>query len=74
MNDANIWCTPHTDGWQVKRTEGEQASSVHDTQEEAWEEAKRLGRRHEVECFLQGEDGRILQRNSYGNDPAHRPG
>ncbi|WP_265587152.1 DUF2188 domain-containing protein [Sphingomicrobium arenosum] len=70
----NIWCTPHADGWQVKRAGGERASSLHETQAEAWDEARRMGRADKVEVFLQGEDGQIRERHSYGNDPERFPG
>jgi hypothetical protein len=70
----NVWCTPHDDGFQVKREGAERASSVHPTQEEAWEEAKRLARGERVEAILTGRDGQVRERNSYGNDPANIPG
>ncbi|MEN3972237.1 DUF2188 domain-containing protein [Sphingomicrobium sp. XHP0235] len=70
----NIWCTPHNDGWQVKRAGATRASSVHETQEDAWDEARRMGRADEVEVFLQGEDGKIRERHTYGHDPVRHPG
>ena len=65
----NYWVTNHSNGWQVKREGAERASSVHLTQAEAWEEAKRLARQSEGEAILQGANGRIRKRNSYGDDP-----
>ena len=70
----NIWCTPHDDGFQVKREGAERASSVHGTQEEAWDEAQRLARADRVEAILAGRDGQIRERNSFGNDPRNVPG
>lgn len=70
----NYWCTPHDKGWQVKGEGNEQASSVHETQAEAWEETRRLAREARSEALLQGEDGQIRERSSYGNDPRSVPG
>ena len=42
------------------------------------EEAVEAGRAHamqrETEHLIHNEDGSIAERNSYGGDPAHRPG
>ena len=63
------WATNHNDGWAVKREGSKRASSVHSTQSEAWKETRRLARGSEGEAFLQGKDGKIRARNTYGNDP-----
>ena len=74
MAANDYWTTKHIDGWQVKREDATRASSVYARQAEAWEEAKRLARKEESEAFLQGEDGRIRERNTYGEDPPRFPG
>lgn len=68
----DYWTTRHSDGWQVKASESKRASSVHSTQAEAWMEARRLARGAKTEALLQGKDGKIRARNTYGNDP-HPP-
>ncbi|GGL64274.1 DUF2188 domain-containing protein [Wenxinia marina] len=74
MADGDYWTTRHEDGWQVKREGASRASSVHGTQAEAWEECKRLARGAKCEAYLQGEDGQIRERNTYGHDPRDIPG
>ena len=65
----DYWTTPHSDGWAVKREGSTRASSVHSTQNEAWNESRRLARGAGGEAYLQGRNGRIRARNTYGNDP-----
>jgi hypothetical protein len=65
----NYWAGPNERGWQVKGAGNARASSVYETQAEAWNEARRLARGSEGEAFLQGRDGQIRARNSYGHDP-----
>ncbi|MEZ5814854.1 MAG: DUF2188 domain-containing protein [Alphaproteobacteria bacterium] len=68
-NDKNYWTTKHGDGWAVKREGNERATSTHDTQEGAWNETRRRARGSGGEAFLQGKDGKIRARNTYGKDP-----
>lgn len=65
----NYWTTKHSDGWAVKREGASRASSVHETQADAWKETKRLARGSEGEALLQGQNGQIRTRNTYGKDP-----
>ena len=65
----DYWTTRHPEGWQVKGAGNKQASSVHSTQTEAWSEARRLARGNSGEAYLQGRNGQIRARNSYGHDP-----
>ena len=61
---------PHPDGgWQHKVDGNERATSLHDTQAEAWEAAKEAARQDESEAFLTGRGGQIRERNTYGHDP-----
>jgi hypothetical protein len=65
--------SPSSSGeWTVKRHGSSRAASVHSTQAEAWSETRRLARGAGGEAILQGKDGKIRARNSYGNDP-HPP-
>lgn len=69
MTKKNYWTSPQDGQWAVKRQGAERASSVHETQAEAWSEARRLARGSGGEALLQAEDGRIRARNTYGKDP-----
>lgn len=67
-SSKNYWTTKHPDGWAVKREGADRASSVHSTQAEAWSETRRLAKGTGGEAILQGEDGKIREKNSYGVD------
>lgn len=44
-------------------------TSSHDTQQEAIEHAREIARNQGSELIIHGEDGKIRERNSCGNDP-----
>ena len=58
---------PNSGGWSVKRAGASRASSVHSTQAEAIEVAKRIARNQRTELYVHGRDGRIVQRSSFDN-------
>lgn len=70
-NGKDYWTTKHPEDWQVKGAGNSRATSVHDTQAEAWSEAKLRARETKSEAYLTGKNGQIRKRNTYGNDP-HR--
>lgn len=59
-------------GWAVKKAGSSRATSTHSTQAEAIEAGTRIARNQKTELYIHGRDGRIRERNSYGNDP-HPP-
>lgn len=71
MTEKNdYWTSKRKDGkWAVKRSGSSKATSLHETQDNAWKEARRLARGASSEAFLKGKDGKIRARNSYENDP-----
>lgn len=68
-NAKNYWTTHRPDGWAVQREGNERATSVHRTQDQAWTETKSRARDAGGEAYLQGENGQIRERNTYGHDP-----
>jgi hypothetical protein len=68
-NAKTYWTSPQNGKWAVKKEGADRASSVHETQSSAWSETRRLARGSKGEAYLQGEDGRIRARNTYGKDP-----
>lgn len=64
----NVHIVPHQEGWAVKIEGNERATSVHRTQEEAIDAGRDRARRDEAELLIHGENGRIRDRDSYGND------
>lgn len=69
MAKRDIHVVPHPDGWAVRREGSNRASSVHETKSEAMDAARCTARRERLELVPHGRDGRILNPDSYGNDP-----
>lgn len=62
--------TPHPDGgWQVKRENSDRASSRHDTQGDAIDQARDYARNTGTEVVIHRPDGTIRDSDSYGRDP-----
>jgi uncharacterized protein YdaT len=59
----------HRDGWGVRGEGNSKVTSIHSTQREAIEKAKSIAVNQNSELFIHGQNGRIRERNSYGNDP-----
>ncbi len=64
-----VWTAIHQDGWQVKTEGSSRAHSIHSTQAEANKVAKQIAINNHCEHKIQGRDGKIINTNSYGNDP-----
>jgi hypothetical protein len=69
MSKKNQHVVPHPDGWAVRGAGNQRASSIHPTQREAIGAARDIARSQGSEMFIHGENGRIRERNTYGNDP-----
>ena len=66
----NQHVTPHSNGgWQVKGANNKRATAVVNTQKEAIEIAIQIAKNQKSEVLIHGENGRIREKNSYGNDP-----
>lgn len=65
----NVWVVIHDDGWAVKRENARAASRVFPTQAQAIDYGRSLAQVDKVELLIQGQDGRIRDRSSFGNDP-----
>ena len=60
------------DGWAVRGEGNTRDTSHHATQQDAFEAAREIAINQGSEVFIHRPDGRIRDRNSYGNDP-HPP-
>ena len=60
------------DGWSVKGANNSKATSNHRTQKEAIERAREIAINQKSEVVIHGRDGKIRDKDSYGNDP-HPP-
>lgn len=66
----NVWVTGNrSDGYAAKSEGAKRAASRHETQREAIEAAKDIAKSRGSEVIVQGTDGRIRSKDSYGNDP-----
>ena len=60
---------PSDDGWKVRRAGTDRAASIHRTQNAAINRAIPLAKRESSEVVIHGRDGKIRDKDSYGNDP-----
>ena len=65
---ASQHVTPIHGEWQVKKAGASRATKICSTQQEALEMARTLALHQQAELFIHGRNGRIRERNSYGND------
>lgn len=65
----NQHVVPVGDKWGVKGEGKSKYTAITNTQREAAEIARRIAINQESECFIHRPDGRIRERDSYGNDP-----
>lgn len=72
MTKRNQHVVPHTNGWAIKGAGSERATKVVPTQREAIGIARSIAQNQQSEMLIHRENGRIRERNSYGNDP-HPP-
>jgi hypothetical protein len=66
---ANQHVVPTDDGWGVKGEGNKKLTSVHQTQAEAINAGKSIAQNQSSELLIHGKNGRIRDRESYGNDP-----
>jgi len=59
-------------GWAVKKGGSSKATKVFSTQKEAVENGRKIAKNQKAEFYVHGRDGKIREKDSYGNDP-HPP-
>ncbi len=69
MNRKNQHVVKRTDGWAVKGEGNTRDTSHHPTQKQAQDAAKEIAKRMKSEVVTHGRDGKIRDKDSYGNDP-----
>ena len=69
MGKKQIHVVPRGEGWAVAREGAKRASKVTETQKEAIGAGKKMAERDRTELVIHGENGRIREKSSYGNDP-----
>lgn len=68
-NKQNIHVVQHGVGWGTLCEGGPRASQVYGIQTQAIQAGRQMARQGQVELLIHGRDGRILARDTYGNDP-----
>jgi hypothetical protein len=68
--------TFHVDGqwWNRVEGQGDDRQGPYGTKDAAVEDGRDMARKLKVEHIIRGLDGRIHERNSYGNDPRNISG
>lgn len=68
--NKNQHVTPRKDGlWQIKGAGNGKATKITQTQLEAIEIGRQIAKNQKTELVVHGKNGRIREKNSYGNDP-----
>jgi hypothetical protein len=70
----NVWTVPHKDGWANRREGSSRVSKVFPTKSAAQAAGRKTAMRDRVEHIIENSDGRVAERNSYGNDPVRSRG
>lgn len=60
---------PRDGKWAIRKGGAERVTRRYNTQREAIDAALKIARRQRTEVYVHGRDGRIRERNSYGEDP-----
>ncbi len=68
-NKGNQHVTKREDGWAVTGAGNSRATAIEPTQKEAIDRAKEIATNQGGDVVIHGRDGKIRERNSYGNDP-----
>ena len=66
---ANQHVVPNGKNWQVKAEKATKATKNFNTQKAAIAYAKDIAKNQQSELVIHGKDGKIRDKDSYGNDP-----
>ena len=69
MSKKDQHVVPHGKDWAVKGAGNEKATKITETQKQAIDVAKEIAKHQKSEVVIHGADGRIRDKDSYGNDP-----
>lgn len=65
----NQYIVPTKDGWGVKGQGNSKLTAKTDTKVDALKIGKEIAKNQQSELTILGKDGKIQNKNSYGNDP-----
>lgn len=64
----------HPDGWAVKGAGNKRATKISPTQKEAAKTARKIAKNQGSELLIHGRNGKIREKDSFGNDPRNIKG
>ena len=67
--NKNQHVVPHNGNWAVKGEGNSKATSIQPTQQQAIKDAVKIAKHQKSEVVIHGRDGKIRDKDSYGNDP-----
>lgn len=65
----NQWVSPRNNGWAVHGEGNQKDTKLFDTQKDAAAYARDIAINQKSEVIIQGRNGQIRSKDSYGNDP-----
>jgi Uncharacterized protein conserved in bacteria (DUF2188) len=68
-NGTNQHIVPHDGVWAVRGAGNQKVTRQFETQHEAIEHGRQIAINQQSELIIHNQEGRIRERNSYGNDP-----
>jgi len=69
MGKKDIHVVPRDGDWAVRRSGSDRVSSIHRTQQAAINRAIPKAKQSHSDVVIHGRDGKIRDKDSYGNDP-----
>lgn len=69
-----VWVSPADDAWKVKQPDNSKASAICQTQKEAISIAHKIAQNQGKELIVQGRNGQIVRKDSFGHDPRNIKG
>lgn len=69
MPEKDVYVVPTDEGWGVRRPNTDRLSKAFDKKEDAVKYGKDLAKQDKTELTILKKDGKIQNKNSYGNDP-----
>jgi uncharacterized protein YdaT len=69
MGKKDVHIVPKDGKWAVQTEGSDRAAKITDTQADAIQRGKEIAKNNESELIIHGKDGKIRDKNSYGNDP-----
>ncbi len=65
----NQHVVPHEKGWAVKGAGNERNTKIEPTQKEAIDIAREIAKNQQSELVIHNKEGKIREKDSFGNDP-----